>query len=235
MIDETLSFLRKMRMPHVFRALETYAKGGVLDIGGRRFFQYVEHSSSITFTSWTCLEQNESASSYDDPRYRLVVGDGEKIPFPDNSFDTAVNIQVLEHTMNPNQMVHEIARVLKPGGNGIFLIPQTSALHEIPTHYYNFTRYWVEKAFAEAGLTIRELIPVGGRWSTHASHMVYFFLEAFRYKTFSSQEYKRNVWFYILLPFMAVYAVFGIVFGMIFSIGDLTEDPNNLLVVAVKK
>lgn len=235
MIDEFLSRVRNWRMREVFRALREQARGGVVDVGGRRFFKYVLKDKRIRFTSWTCLEQERSATDYSDPRYTLVVGDGEKTSFPDNSFDTAVNIQVLEHTLHPEVMVAEIARILKSGGKAIFLIPQTSALHEIPTHYYNFTKYWAEHIFPAHGFHILEVTPLGGRWGTHASHMVYFFLEAFRYKSFSSKEYRRNAWFYLLFPFMALYAACGIVVGMIFSLGDLTEDPNNFLVVAEKK
>jgi SAM-dependent methyltransferase len=203
-------------------------------MGGRDFFQEISADSNINFTSWTCLELERSATSFSDTRYTLVVGNGEKAPFADASFDTVVNMQVLEHTMHPIEMVKECARVLKPGGKAVFLIPQTSALHEVPTHYYNFTRYWVEHAFAEAGLHIESLTPLGGRWSSHASHMFFFFFEAFRAKSYSSPEYTRNVFFYLLFPFMALYACIGIAVGLVFSVGDLTEDPNNLLVVARK-
>jgi 2-polyprenyl-3-methyl-5-hydroxy-6-metoxy-1,4-benzoquinol methylase len=39
----------------------------------------------------------------------------DKIPFPDNSFDFVINNQVLEHVVDLNAVVAEMARVLKPG------------------------------------------------------------------------------------------------------------------------
>jgi 2-polyprenyl-6-hydroxyphenyl methylase/3-demethylubiquinone-9 3-methyltransferase len=43
-------------------------------------------------------------------------GRGEKIPFPDGSFDIAYCCDVLEHVDNVDRVIGETARVLKPGG-----------------------------------------------------------------------------------------------------------------------
>lgn len=226
--------LRMLRMGAVFKALRSEVRGDVLDVGGRDFYPVVQADKSISYTTWTCLELERSAKEYTDSKYKLIVGSGEAIPSPDAAFDTVVNLQVLEHTLHPHKMLSECARVLKPAGTAIFFIPQTAAMHEIPTHYYNFTRYFIERAFPEAGFSIVSITPIGGRWTTHASHMFHFFLEAFRVRGYSSQEYRRKPLFYILVPFMAVYAALGIGFGMLFGLADLEEDPNNLLVIAKK-
>jgi ubiquinone/menaquinone biosynthesis C-methylase UbiE len=42
--------------------------------------------------------------------------DVESIPFPDASFDFVVCIEVLRYLPNSAQCIHEMARVLKPGG-----------------------------------------------------------------------------------------------------------------------
>lgn len=46
----------------------------------------------------------------------FVVGDAQKMQFADNSFDTIVSCECLEHVPTPQLMVNEIFRVLKPGG-----------------------------------------------------------------------------------------------------------------------
>ncbi len=229
-----ISEMRLWRLRPLFPLMSLYMKGDVLDIGGRDFFLFAQNNKKISFKSWTSLDLEVSATEFSDPRYKLVVGDGEKAPFPDKSFDTILNIQVLEHTLHPHKMLAEIKRLLKDGGVAIIVVPQNAAMHEIPTHYYNFTRYWVERAFPEAGLVVKELISIGGKWSTHASHMFDFFLKAFRWGWSSSPDYKRNIIFYILSPLMCLYAFFGIIIGLVFSLGDLTEDPNNLIIVATK-
>ena len=50
----------------------------------------------------------------------------------------------------------------------------------------------------------------------------------------SSPECRRNALFYVLYPFMALYAFVNIPLCMLFALGDLTEEPNNHLVVARK-
>ncbi len=49
------------------------------------------------------------------------VMDGEKMEFPDNSFDMVYCHTVLHFTPNPQKMINEINRVLKPGGEAILM------------------------------------------------------------------------------------------------------------------
>jgi hypothetical protein len=131
-------------------------------------------------------------------------------------------------------MVQEISRVLKPGGYAIFMIPQTSVIHLAPDHYCNFTRYWILKAMKRAGLKVVTIKPIGGLFSSIASDMVFFFLKSFRYEGTSEKINRRRILFYILWPMMCVYALISIPILMLFSFGDLTEEPNNNLVIVRK-
>lgn len=234
--QKIIDFSKMLRSRKLFFALEEFCRGDVLDIGGWAFFVRAAGDPKINFKSWTNLEPDSAhVPAISDPRYRLVIGDGCAMDFPDESFDTILNFQVLEHVFDPIAMMNEIGRVLTQGGRAIFLIPQTSVLHHAPDHYYNFTRYWIYRAAEQAGLEIIKLQPVGGRWTTFASHLVHFFFEAFRAPGYSMPENKRNLWFYLLFPFMALYAIVGVPICMFFSLGDLDEDPNNYVVVATKR
>lgn len=44
------------------------------------------------------------------------VGVGESLPYADGAFDAVVCVDVLEHVQDLNQVLAEVARVLKPGG-----------------------------------------------------------------------------------------------------------------------
>jgi ubiquinone/menaquinone biosynthesis C-methylase UbiE len=46
----------------------------------------------------------------------LLRGDGETLPFVDESFDLVTCSRALHHTPRPHELVAEIARVLRPGG-----------------------------------------------------------------------------------------------------------------------
>jgi SAM-dependent methyltransferase len=61
-------------------------------------------------------------------RGRVVLGDGQALPFPDASFDRATNVGSLEHFDDPALGVRETARVLRPGGLAAFLLPNTFGL-----------------------------------------------------------------------------------------------------------
>jgi SAM-dependent methyltransferase len=218
----------------LFDALRERSRGRVLDVGGADFFGTVR-ARGIPFDTWTTLEPSaENALSSDDPRFRHVVGDGCRMEFENASFDTVLALQVLEHVFEPIAMVAEIGRVLRPGGHAILLVPQTGTMHMAPHWHGNLSRFWIEQALARGGLEVVELKPLGGFWSTIASRLVYFFPQSFRAEGMSSPECRRGPLFYLLWPLMAVFAAAAIPVCLLFSLGDLSEEPNNHLVVARK-
>lgn len=52
----------------------------------------------------------------------LRVADAEQLPFPDNSFDVVYSYGVMHHSPNTAQCVHEMSRVLKPGGRARIMV-----------------------------------------------------------------------------------------------------------------
>ena len=49
-------------------------------------------------------------------------GVGEEIPFANDSFDTVISFNALDHSINPMKVIREIYRVLKPGGDFLLWI-----------------------------------------------------------------------------------------------------------------
>lgn len=58
----------------------------------------------------------------------LVVADAEQLPYTDSSFDRVTNIGSVEHYFRPWQAVAEMARVLRPDGLALILLPNTFGL-----------------------------------------------------------------------------------------------------------
>jgi SAM-dependent methyltransferase len=53
---------------------------------------------------------------------RFEVADGEHLPFPDNAFDLVYAHGVVQYTADPQRLVDECRRVLKPGGEAVFQV-----------------------------------------------------------------------------------------------------------------
>jgi ubiquinone/menaquinone biosynthesis C-methylase UbiE len=56
-------------------------------------------------------------ANFDADRVRQTGG--EDLPFPEDSFDYILSLQVLEHVENPMPLLKEMYRVLKPGGEAV--------------------------------------------------------------------------------------------------------------------
>ena len=88
------------------------------------------------------------------------------IPVPDARFDHVVCTQVLEHLPEPQRVVAELARVLKPGGTLWLSAPLFYAEHERPYDFFRYTRYGLERLLADAGFEVREIAWLEGYFGT---------------------------------------------------------------------
>jgi SAM-dependent methyltransferase len=94
-----------------------------------------------------------------------VYYDGGRMPFEDESFDTILCIQVIEHTPEPQALLEEIARVLRPGGLLVLSAPFAFRLHEEPHDYFRYTPFGLDAICRQVGLTIEETWAQGSLWS----------------------------------------------------------------------
>lgn len=98
-------------------------------------------------------------------RYRVkdgldILSDLSDLPLGDDSFDSVFCSQVLEHVAEPQQVLHELARILKPGGVLLLSVPHLAYLHNEPHDYYRYTEFGLRHLLAGAGFEIRQI-----RWS----------------------------------------------------------------------
>ncbi|MDQ3286547.1 MAG: class I SAM-dependent methyltransferase [Actinomycetota bacterium] len=86
----------------------------------------------------------------------LLVGDLAVLPLADNSVDAAFANMVLHHAVDPDAMLKEMARIVRPGGT-IVLTDEVEHSYEWMREehadvWLGFTREQVEDFFREAGL-----------------------------------------------------------------------------------
>ena len=79
-----------------------------------------------------------------------ILADAHQLPFESNSIDAIICKAVLEHTQEPQKVVEEIFRVLRPGGKGFVYVPFLYCYHgsgKKYKDYYRFTKDGIEYLF----------------------------------------------------------------------------------------
>ena len=91
-----------------------------------------------------------------------IRGDLEHIPLRPASVDLILCMVVLEHTRNPRAVLEEFARVMKPRGSLLMVVPFLWEEHQAPHDYFRFTRYGMRRLFESLPFRLEILEPLGG-------------------------------------------------------------------------
>ncbi len=77
----------------------------------------------------------------------VINGAGERLPFADASFDLAIAWDVVEHVQDPERLLAELARVLRPGGRVLLTVINRFAYRD--PHYHLPLLNWLPRPLAE--------------------------------------------------------------------------------------
>lgn len=157
----------------IFRSLtETLPllSGNLLDIGCGKmpYKKYILENSEVI--SYTGLDV-ENALVYDDNISPDFTWDGLKMPFVDSTYDCAFGTEVLEHCPDPEIVLKEVYRVLKPGGIFFFTVPFLWNLHEVPHDEYRYTPFSLERHLKNSGFMDIQIKATGG-WHAAMAQML---------------------------------------------------------------
>lgn len=120
----------------IFKAIKKEApklNGILMDFGAGR----KPYKSLFNVSAYIGVDIEKSGHSHDNSQIDVYY-DGITIPFPDDHFDSILCSEVLEHIFEPDLILPELFRTLKPGGKILITVPFCWNEHEIP---YDFARY----------------------------------------------------------------------------------------------
>ena len=167
----------------------------VLDLGcggGRHAFEVYRRGADVVAFD---LDPNELAgvrgmfgamreAGEADPKTgaTAISGDARAMPFGDGTFDRVIAAEILEHVLDDQRAMNELARVLRPGGLAAVTVPAflpericwalSAEYHNVPGgHVRIFTRGELTAKLTAAGLT-----PVGAHHA-HGLHSAYWWLK----------------------------------------------------------
>lgn len=94
------------------------------------------------------------------------VCDLGRIPVENGRFDFIIFNQVMEHLSEPQIVLSELHRVLKPGGRMIYTGPLFYEEHEQPYDFYRYTQFGLRHLFSRAGFAIDRIEWLEGYFGT---------------------------------------------------------------------
>ncbi|MDD5032891.1 MAG: methyltransferase domain-containing protein [Candidatus Pacebacteria bacterium] len=170
-----------------------YIKGDTLDLGaGSAKYRDIIKSKSERYVAFDMFPGE----------HVNVVGDVLELPFEDNSFDTIISTQVLEHVEKPWVMIEEIYRVLKKDGICFLTCPFMSPYHPDPKDYFRYSKDGLLSLFKNAGFEIIECEYYGLFFTVIEELLRFSFFSRFR----QYKEKKQGEWSKRFLRYLQKFA-----------------------------
>jgi len=151
-------WLARQRLQSTLQTDAAHARGTLIDLGCgakpyRHLFTRVDRYIGLEMPGFKQAD---------------VIGDALQTPFVDRCADAVLCNQVLEHVPEPQRLMREAARLLKPEGILLLTTPQVWGLHHEPNDFFRYTRYGLDRLARNAGLHVQRVEPTCGFWATFA-------------------------------------------------------------------
>jgi len=175
--------------------------------------KFMEFASNEVSDGGRLLDAGAGASPYrkyfDHTKYESADIEGvhdflceiERLPIADNSYDAIINTQVLEHAKDPQVMLAELYRVLKPNGKLFLTVPGCFGVHS-EHNYFNFLEDGLRLLFENTGFTVKLIKPLGGIFWMIGRHIRV--LPWYVYRQHLNEKYLPSLKGLLLLPFFVI-------------------------------
>jgi len=127
--SETSIALHRMEYRWILDRLEPEPGSRILDVAcgeGILLREVLRRKSEVWGVDFSATAIHQAQHNI--PSGRFSVANGEVLPYADNSFDYVTNIGSLEHYEHMEYGSQEMARVLKPNGRALILLPNLFGL-----------------------------------------------------------------------------------------------------------
>ena len=150
-------------------------KGTLLDFGcGRKPFENL-------FTVERYIGVDLQNTGHDHKNSKVdVYYDGKHLPFDNETFDSLFCSEVLEHIFDPDKILPEINRVLKPGAKALITVPFSWIEHETPYDYARYSSFGIKHLLEKNGFKIIAHEKCGNFARVNFQHWALYFFELFK-------------------------------------------------------
>jgi SAM-dependent methyltransferase len=143
-------FFFRLRLAQAMKKYAGELKGKLLDFGCgskpyEKLFQNVDDYIGVDVENESHTHENENVDVY---------YDGVHLPFDNDSFDSILSNEVLEHVPDLHESLCELHRVLKPGGKILISVPFVCFEHELPYDFRRFTTIGLDSILNEHGFEV---------------------------------------------------------------------------------
>lgn len=156
-------------------AHQHFLKGRLFDLGAgespyRDFF--LEHANQYVAVDWAGTFHNSKAD--------IIADLNMPLPIDSEAADSVVSLSVMEHLCEPQMMLNETYRILKPLGYLLLQVPWQWRIHEEPYDFFRYTPFGLKYMLAKAGFEEIVIKPQSGFFTMWFIKLNYFSLRLIR-------------------------------------------------------
>jgi SAM-dependent methyltransferase len=137
---------QERRLAMIVRAAGKRVTGNILE-NGCGVGMYIRHLDPLGGTVYGLEYDFERAKAAATNSERVVNAAGEFLPLPAETFDLVVSHEVIEHVQDDMAAVHEMIRVLRPGGCVVLFCPNRGYPFETHGIYWQGIYHFGNKLF----------------------------------------------------------------------------------------
>ena len=169
-------FLRRQLFKNI-RSLAPRLKGRLLDFGcGRKPYEQL-----FTVDEYIGIDMEQTGHEHTLSKVDVYY-DGKTIPFPNEHFDSIFCSEVFEHIFNLDEVIPEIKRVLKRGGQILVTVPLCWNEHETPYDFGRYTSFGIKHVMEKHGFEATEVRKSGNFFLVNIQLWALYFHNTIQFK-----------------------------------------------------